>query len=406
VDIVVGQNARNAPPALVAAILRAIQQNSAIQGVTLINLRLPPDVSTFVDSTSSITKFVLWKCDMEPVERERGARDLAEALQRNTNIQTLQIGLLEEVCMLSILQGLQSNNALENLVVGVEARISDATTQAIQQLLESTTSIEHFDVWGPHFSGDEFRLVSQGIVNSQHVSKLQLSYCRFRDEECAAMFCNILQHKQNLTSLCLNCCSFSAARIHETVISALSRSDSPFRSFEWQDPRSSTTLLNGQFRNLLRAVEKGKLERFAIGHVQSHQQLHALADSIPLMRVKELKVVFDSEFDEENAKHVLLQAVKSNFSLRSFKDHRPGRDLFNDNDKARLMFYANRNELLDQWVGNPETVEQKVWPDALALAEKAGPDSLFRGFRSVLGGDSTGLRIGRKRKRPQYYAPS
>jgi len=28
------------------------------------------------------------------------------------------------------------------------------------------------------------------------------------------------------------------------------------------------------------------------------------------------------------------------------------------------IIYANRNELLDQWVNNPETVEQKVWPNA------------------------------------------
>jgi len=83
------------------------------------------------------------------------------------------------------------------------------------------------------------------------------------------------------------------------------------------------------------------------------------------------------------------------------------RSIFDDADQTRLVFYADRNERLDQWMDNPETVEHKVWPDALKLVEKAGPNFLFRGLRSVLGGDSTGSRCGkRKRKRPQFYIPS
>ena len=63
----------------------------------------------------------------------------------------------------------------------------------------------------------------------------------------------------------------------------------------------------------------------------------------------------------------------------------------------RLVSYADRNELLDQWVDNPEQVDdRKVWPEALKLAEQAGPDSLFRGLRSVLGGDYVSLPAGRK----------
>ena len=91
-------------------------------------------------------------------------------------------------------------------------------------------------------------------------------------------------------------------------------------------------------------------------------------------------------------------AVKNNFSLRSVESRLDRRDLFNDDDKLRLVFYADRNESLDQWVDNPETVDRKVWPEALTLAEKAGPDSFFRGLRSILGGDSMSVQSGRKRK--------
>ena len=196
-------------------------------------------------------------------------------------------------------------------------------------------------------------------------------------------------------------------QLHETIVSTLSRSDSPLRSFEWQESRLSTPL---EFENLLRAVEKSKLERFAIGRIRSQQQLRTLTESIPKMRIKELKVVIDTNIGAGNMKQHLLSAAQNNFSLQSVDGKRVHngfvRDVFDDDDKLRLAFYANRNKLLDQWADHPETIDRKVWPKALKLAEKAGPSSLFQGLRSVLGGGSTGLRVGRKRKRPQYYAPS
>ena len=82
---------RNAPAALVRSILRAIQQNSSIRKVDLTQLRLPTNISSFVDNASSITSFRLYKCDMDPAERQQGARSLAAAIQRNTNIETLEL---------------------------------------------------------------------------------------------------------------------------------------------------------------------------------------------------------------------------------------------------------------------------------------------------------------------------
>ena len=125
------------------------------------------------------------------------------------------------------------------------------------------------------------------------------------------------------------------------------------------------------------------------------------------MRIKELKVAIADDFVEENIKQVLLQAVKKNFRLRFVQGDRDGGSIFDDDDKTRLTFFADRNERLDRWVDNPEQVDdQKVWPEALGLAEQAGPDSLFRGLRSVLESDFVSLRAGRKRKRPQFYLPS
>ena len=130
--------------------------------------------------------------------------------------------------------------------------------------------------------------------------------------------------------------------------------------------------------------------------------------------------MFCDEDDEEGelvpgtVRQELLDAVKNNFSLRSVKARiheyylDEEFDLFvSAEDKQTLAFYANRNKSLDQWVDHPETVGQrKVWPDALGLAERAGPNALFRGLRSVLESDYVSLPGGRKRKRPQYYTPT
>ena len=191
----------------------------------------------------------------------------------------------------------------------------------------------------------------------------------------------------------------------------LSRPDSPLRCFEFRSGRPS---LEGffpriPFQALLRAIEKSKLERFSIGKMNTLQQLQTLTQSIPSMHIRELDVVVDwirlrgSANTRQNlllAIRNLLQAFKNNFSLRSVKTE--GLVI----DKKTLAFYTNRNESLDQWVDHPETVEQKVWPDALGLAERAGPDALFRGLRSVLERDYVKLPGGRNRKRPQYYTPA
>jgi len=360
---------RNAPSALVSAILRAIQQNTSVQTIFCFSLRLPTDVSTFLDTASTITLLSLSNCDMGPNEREHGTRDLAAALQRNTNIKTLRLCKMDDIYAIPILQSLQANSSLTTLTIGGES-FSDATTREIQQLLESTTSIQAFELMDSSFRGDSFHPFAQSLIQSRIVSALKFSFCKFRDDESAAQFRSILRNKQNLTDLCLDCCHYSRGPVHTDIISAMLRSNSQLQSVELQGFSVGTTR---QFQNLLRAVEKSKLERFVIGRIQSNQQFLALADSIPLMRVKELKVVFEWDFDGGNIEHVLLQAVKYNFSLRSIRCERwARRDLFDDDHKAMLEVYADRNECLDQWVENPETVEEKVWPDALKLSEKAG----------------------------------
>ena len=402
-------------PALVRSILRAMQHNTAIRNVGLAWFRLfPTDTSTFVDNASSIRMFSLQECDMNPAERQQGPRGLAVALQRNTNIETLKLSWLEDIYAIPILEGLRSNTAVKTFIFNPSPfrNLSDATSHALHQLLESTTSIQKFELQEV-ISENLASSVAQAITSSECVSELVFKSCQFNDQSSIAKLRSILQNKRNLTSLCLHGCHYRGGQLHEDIISMLLRPDSLLQCFEFQSRGSLENVERVfpgiQFKNLLEAIQKSKLERFEIGIIHSQQHLQALTGSIPLMHITELDVAFEGQILRENAnpRQNLLLAIKNNFSLRSVKGEMQDDDLFGTaEDKQRLAFYANRNESLDQWVDHPETVEQKVWPDALGLAERAGPSALFRGLRSVLGSDYVHLPGVRKRKCTQHYTPS
>jgi len=402
-----GAERRKAPAMLVRSILRAIQRNTAIRNVELEWLRLPTDISTFVDNASSIASFSLSKC-----VGEQGASDLAAAIQRNTNIETLNLSDLEDTYSFPILEGLRSNVSLKTFIFysNPARNLSDETSHAIHQILGSKTSIQRLE-WSEATLSDE---IAQGITYSESVSELKFSWCRFEDQSNFAHFRSILQNKRNLTSLFLDRCSFGRGQVHEDVISILLRPDSLLRCFEFRNhPLREWAFLGVQFKNLLQGIQKSKLlERFRIETIQTPHQLQTLTQSIPSMRIRELEVAFAGQFgrDSINPRQNLLLAVKNNFSLRPVKGvfRYQNFNLFESvEDKKTLAFYANRNECLDQWVEKPETVKQKVWPDALGLAERAGPNALFRGLRSVLGRDYVSLPGGGlKRKHRQYQVPS
>jgi len=382
-----------APAALVPSILQAIQQNTAIQNVDLWSLRLPTNIALFVNTASSIKTFSLCYCDMEPAEREQGASSLAAALQRNRTIESLHLSRLKDIYTISTLEGLRSNAFLKTLIFSLRRNESGAIFHGLQRLLESTTSIKRLDLDRTQFRGDMFQPISQGIINSECVSELKFSSCQFQGQNCIAQLRSTLQNKRNLTSLCFTCCSFGGKEVHEDIISILSRPASLLRCFEFQGNGSFTleSVFPGiHFKKLLQAIQTSKLERFQIGDIETPHQLQLLTESIPSMKFQELEI--------RNVKEELMEAVEKNFSLLSVKCSR-----FDNNDKARLAFYANRNESLDQWVNNIERGDRKVWPEALGLAQRAGPDALFRGLRSVLESEEYVIsKGGRKRKRPQH----
>ena len=397
------------------SLLRVIATRSNLEEVAVwrTNALLVRSILRAIQQNSSITKFCLSECDMDPAERQQGTRDLSAALQRNANIESLELGTLGDIYAIAILEGLRSNTSVKTLVFsGVP--FSDAAAHALQHVLESTTSIQRFELQNEAtFSEILFRPLAQGIINSECVSELKLSWCRFENQSITDLR-SILQNRLNLTSLCLHHCSLGRGQVHGDIITLLLRPDSLLQCFEFQSCRRAFETVESvfpgmQFRNLLQAIQKSKLERFQIGSIQTQQQLQTLTQNIPSMHIRELHVVVGAQWGSRfyfTAKQQLWLAIQKNVSLHTVKgemgQNHEFYDLFESaEDRQRLAFYANRNESLDHWFDHPETVEQKVWPDVLSLAA-AGPNALFRGLRSVLGRDYVSLPGGKVSKRPQH----
>ena len=215
------------------------------------------------------------------------------------------------------------NTTVKTFIFSAATHFSDATAHALQRLLDSTTSIQRFELRNEmNFVGRLFGPIAQAITNSECVSELKFWWVRFQDQSSIAQLQSILQNKRNLTALCLHYCNFGGGQIHEDIISILSRPESLLRCFEFQSHRPLEEAFPGvQFKNLLQAIEKSKLERFTIGTIRPGE-LQTLTQSIPSMKLKELEVVFrgdEGEFYRETIRQDLLHAVANNFTLLSVK---------------------------------------------------------------------------------------
>ena len=104
-------------------------------------LQLPTDISTFLDNASSITSFCLHGYYvLEPATQDQGTIDLVAALQRNANINSLELRRLDDLYVIPILEGLRLNTSVKTFIFGSWNNVSGEASHAIQHLLESSTS--------------------------------------------------------------------------------------------------------------------------------------------------------------------------------------------------------------------------------------------------------------------------
>lgn len=105
-------------------------------------------------------------------------------------------------------------------------------------------------------------------------------------------------------------------------------------------------------------------------------------------------------------KETFLESVKFNFSLRVVEASSTLQEnIFTDEDRRLLDFYADRNVRMDQWIEHPSTsVPENLRSHVLHVAAQAEPLVLFRSLLAIRGELGTAKRT-RKRKRPAYFDP-
>jgi len=391
------------------AFVLAIQQNSNVRSVAFASAMPRQVLTSFLDHVGvNLKALELTAVTGNSLE---DSREVALALQRNTSIESLTVWMgLPGGFMQTILDNLVSNAVVKRLVVSSMGPSNHRNTEpvealAIQRLLEATTSIRCFELTECRLDNGGFPIICQGLLNSRAVSDIKFDRCSFVSEQMANEFNSILQRKANLRSLSMTSCyDPSPPRIQTMLAAFFLRGDSPLRCFKLEGSLD-LFLRNGCVDSFLAAIAKSKLESFSIGRISSQQQLGSLTNNIPEMKLKDFEVVVRTNLNSPTTKEALLEAVRNNFCLRSVVgkvrdfhlDHSHHQDLFDEGDKQRLEFYFDRNQQVVKWVKNPATVRRVVWPEALKLAERAGPNTLFQNMRA-LSGVGIGLKKG-KRKR-------
>jgi len=152
-------------------ILQAIQQNASLRRVEVRQTNLfAGDLCSFLDTAIHLTDLMLSNCNLE--EGAQGARDVAAALQRNTNIVTLEMtwmnGFLDP-----ILEGLVSNTCVRSLVLGMsdesyQHTLTNSARTALRVLLKSTRSIQHLGLVRTIFmNAASFRFVLRAVAASK-----------------------------------------------------------------------------------------------------------------------------------------------------------------------------------------------------------------------------------------------
>ena len=393
------------PADRIRPILQAIQQNASVRVVEFFrNTWEAEDLCSFLDNAAQITDLTLHSCALQ--EREQGAREVAAALQRNTNIATLKLNWIDGF-LVPILEGLGSNTCVRNLVIE-HHDLSEATRNALQGLLESSTgSLQHLELSRTRLTEESFRPIAQGLINGSIATGITLNKCAVTDEGSTRLLNQILERKQNLRSLAVKNCDFSRwmPQFLEALFLALRRPASPLRHFQFDDSYIIDIYhpSNQSLSTLHEAVAVSKLDSFSVGMIDNEQRFTALADIIPSMKIRKLHIKFELGgyfYNDLNRrmKQALRKVFKDNYSLQSVKYQHGDADSFDASDiDETVKFYLERNIRLAQWVENPATVPKHLWKEATTLAAKAGPEALFRLLRKIAP-EVLPVR-GRKRKR-------
>jgi hypothetical protein len=224
----------------------------------------------------------------------------------------LSLCLFNDVLAANFFISLALNPHVEDLEISLQHISSREGCDAVEFLIEHTTSIESVNI----YSSDArcHCPITHGLKQATSVIDITFEGCSF-EGQAALLFKSFLQTKPCICSLCMRLCEFGDDEISaETFIERLGQR-AELRNLEVTGLDYSMRFLQNLLALLL-AVEKSQLDSFAIGTIYDDVQFQYLIQSIPKMKVRLLRfyvVDRDDEYGQpylERFKSPMMAALK------------------------------------------------------------------------------------------------
>jgi hypothetical protein len=337
--------------------------------------------------STSVTTLEFYTCEFEGTELDW--QNFLLWIRQSMRICKLSLCLFHNSDAPPFYRSLAHNMHVKELEISVRVDLPDVVSEALQNLLENTTSIVALTVYNTMSEG--LVPILKGLPFAMSVIDVTFEDCLF-DE---VLFNTMVQTKPCIRSLCLRKCRYFGS-VPSELIQLLQRQELQIFEvtcayfFEY-DMWPSEFL-----RDLLVAVENSNLDSFSIGCIQDESMIQELLCSIPKMAIKTLRIhVLDSRnLNLESFKSQILLAFRKNATIRtveckkqSHSEYNPVltfENLFTWEDRQHLNYYAARNKGIEDWISSPFSVPRGAWPKVLAEACNTGPCTVY-GILSVLG---------------------
>ena len=303
----------------VAVLLDSISRNSAVKDMIL-DSKLSAEQAFsahFLRKSKELAEKVLKRAEANMEESSRGKGgpplQLASAIAQCNSLETLWLEHLDEAILCRLLLAVQKLPALQAVAV-VPKHYSVDTFNKLGALLRTSQALQQVELHGCRLTAKRFSPVVDGLNEAESVSELSLHDCRL-DKAATVLFESLLT--RNLSSVTSLTLGFGVIMVGRSVSSVL-------RGILLAPSGCALTGLNLRYHDLgngvlellsaLEETETNRIERLALGHIATEEQLEALKRTVSdLPNLKEILIDLKPNLWEQREE--LLDSFKCNASL-------------------------------------------------------------------------------------------